>query len=208
LGLAEFNFREMGLVLAIGFSMHNDDHQPTSSSRKLNSVNLTPFVTTQTSYRMTVHTERVVRIVALGSPHGDDQVAWVIAERLSEDPMLRPLVRTLATPWGLIEYLTPACSVIVIDACVGCAPLGAVIRIDESELRTSSLGVRSTHGGSLIESLELANKLERAPRDLVVFAVAVEACEPGAELSTSARCAVDDAVRQVNALLSEWLPMR
>ncbi len=155
---------------------------------------------------MTADPKRTVRIVALGSPHGDDQVAWVIARRLSQDPTLRPLVRTVATPWDLVECLTPNSSVVVIDACVGCAPLGRVMRINENELATSSIGGQSTHGGSLIESLALAKKLRRTARDLVVFAVAVEACGPGAELSESARGAVDEAIDRIHDLLSEWLP--
>jgi hydrogenase maturation protease len=151
---------------------------------------------------------RLVRIVALGSPHGDDQVAWMIADRLSQDPMVRPLVHTLSTPWDLVELLVPECSVIVIDACAGDARPGTVLRLGESELATSPLARRSTHGGSLIESLDLAKSLQKKIRDLVVFAVAVQSCEPGAELSESARCAVDDVVTQVQALLSEWLPRR
>ena len=115
---------------------------------------------------------------------------------------------TLATPWDLVELLVPDCSVIVIDACVGCAPTGTVLRIDESELATSSITSQSTHSGSLIQALELAKSLHRTICELVTFAVAVESCEPGAELSESARCAVDDVVRQVQVLLSEWLPTR
>ncbi|MBI2480123.1 MAG: hydrogenase maturation protease [Planctomycetia bacterium] len=179
---------------------------------------------------MTALRERSVRIFALGSPHGDDQVAWMIAERLSQDLTLQPLVHTLATPWDLVELLVPDCSVIVIDACVreatagwagrettpttvidacfGGATAGTVLRINESELATSPIARQSTHGGSLFESLELARALQRTIREIVVFAVAVESCEPGSELSESARCAVDDTVRQVQVLLSEWLPNR
>ncbi|MDA1052145.1 MAG: hydrogenase maturation protease [Planctomycetota bacterium] len=157
---------------------------------------------------MTASPPRLVRIVAVGSPHGDDQVAWVIADRLSQDPHIRPLVHTLATPWDLVELLVADCSVIVIDACVGIARPGTVLRIGESELATSPLARHSTHGGSLVQSLGLARTLQRTIRELVVFTVAVESCEPGAELSESARCAVDNVVQQVQALLSEWLPKR
>ena len=157
---------------------------------------------------MTDHPEQHVRIFALGSPHGDDQVAWMIAEQLSQDPNVRPFVHKLATPWDLVEMLVPDFSVIVIDAWVGDARLGTVLRIGERELATAPLARHSTHGGSLIESLKLAKSLGKEIRELVVFAVAVESCEPGAELSESARCAVDDAAGQVQALLSEWLPKR
>ena len=152
--------------------------------------------------------ERAVRIFALGSPHGDDRVAWEIADRLSQDPMVRPHVHTLATPWELVERLEPDCSVIVIDAGVGSAAPGTVLRLGEHELATAPLARYSTHGGSLAEALQLARSLQKEIRELVVFAVAVQSCEPGAELSESARCAVGDVAGQVQALLSKWLPRR
>lgn len=157
---------------------------------------------------MTVPAPRNVRVFALGSPRGDDQVAWIIAEKLSRDPSVRVSVHTLATPWDLIEFLVPDCSVVVIDACVGGAAPGTVLRIDESQLAASPLARQSTHGASLVDALELAKTLGRTTRELVVFAVAVESCEPGAELSESAHRAADEAVRQVQDLLSEWLPTR
>ena len=71
--------------------------------------------------------QRIVRIFALGSPHGDDQVARVIADRLSEDPLIRSITYRLATPWDLVELLEPDCSVIVIDACVGVGGMAIAI---------------------------------------------------------------------------------
>ncbi len=149
--------------------------------------------------------ERNVRILALGSPHGDDRVAWVIADRLSQDPHVQSLVRKLASPWDLVHHLVPECSVIVLDACIGSTCPGSIWRISERELANSPLAHPSTHGGSLVQSLELARALHRTIREVVVFGVAVESCEPGAELSESAHSAVDDVVHNVQDLLSEWL---
>ncbi|MEO8497604.1 MAG: hypothetical protein ABI614_21260, partial [Planctomycetota bacterium] len=106
---------------------------------------------------MTISKERVVCNYALGSPHGDDRVAWVIAERLAQDPNVRSLVHPLATPWDLVELLVTDCSVIVIDACAGIAAPGTVLRIGERELASTPLARHSTHGGSLVESLELGS---------------------------------------------------
>ena len=152
--------------------------------------------------------QRIVRIFALGSPHGDDQVAWVVADRLSEDPLIRSITYQLATPWDLVELLVPDCSVIVIDACVGVASPGSVLRIGENELASSPVARQSTHGGSLLQALEMAKALRRTIRELAVFGIAVESCEPGDALSESARHAVGDVVLQIEILLSEWLPKR
>lgn len=155
---------------------------------------------------MTESSPRTVRIFALGSPHGDDQVAWAVADRLSEDPFLQSITYKLATPWDLVELLVPDCSVIVLDACAGVDSPGSVLRIGENELASSPISRQSTHGGSLLQSLDMAKALQRTIRELVVFGVVVESCEPGDALSESARRAVDDAVQQIRILLSEWLP--
>lgn len=157
---------------------------------------------------MSSHAARIVRIFALGSPHGDDRVAWDAADRLSQDPLIQPLVHKLATPWDLVELLTPDCSVIVIDACRGSDSPGAVLCVTQSDLAASPVARQSTHGGSLLGALELARSLQRTIRELVAFAVTIESCEPGAEMSESAHAAVDDVVRKVLVQLSEWLPAR
>ena len=132
---------------------------------------------------MNVGPERIVRIFALGSPHGDDRVAWAVAERLSQDEQVRPLVYTLATPWDLVERLVPDCSVIVLDACVGTASPGTVLRFGERELAASPLARPSTHGGSLFESVELAKSLHKNIREFVVFAVVVVVRRLGMRIS-------------------------
>ncbi|MCA9120255.1 MAG: hydrogenase maturation protease [Planctomycetaceae bacterium] len=151
---------------------------------------------------------RSIQIFALGSPHGDDRVAWVAADRLSQDSAIRPFVHTLVTPWDMVQLLLPDCSVIVIDACLGCSVPGAVHRLTGRELATSPAARHSTHGGSLAGSIELAATLQRTIRELVVFAVEVESCEPGTELSESAHAGVDAVVEQIRAQLSEWMPAR
>lgn len=149
---------------------------------------------------------RSIRIVALGSPHGDDQVGWAIAERLSQDSNVRPFIHILASPWDLIELLQPGHSVIVVDAYVGSASPGTVLRVEENDLANSPINSRSTHSGSLIESLKLAKSLGKEIRELVVFAVAVESSEPNANLSESARYAVNETVQRIQNQLREWLP--
>ena len=145
-----------------------------------------------------------VRILALGSPHGDDQVGWKIAERLVLDPHVAPYVHSLTTPWELVDHVTPDCSVIVIDGCRGAAQPGSVVTCQESELSHLSTRDCSTHGGSLLEAVELARRLDRPIRELVVVAVEIEACRPETELSESALAGIDVAVQMVREKLAEW----
>jgi hypothetical protein len=58
-----------------------------------------------------------VRIVALGSPHGDDRVAWVVAERLASEPALRGSIFKIDSPYQLVDHFSAGCPVILLDAC-------------------------------------------------------------------------------------------
>lgn len=148
------------------------------------------------------HSHRI-RVLALGSPHGDDQVGWIVAQRLSLDPELAPFVHLLSSPWDVLEYLEPRCSIIVIDACHGGSNVGTVVKVPVSRLPQSNLASCSTHGGQLSDALELARRLNKVARQIVVFAIVIEVCEVGAAMSESASNAVSEAVAVIRAYLSE-----
>lgn len=145
-----------------------------------------------------------VCILALGSPHGDDRVGWVAAEKLAEDPRFVRLIHALNTPWDVVEHLDDARRAIVIDACQGLARPGNVTCVEGPELASQRWGRHSTHGGSLPEAVALARNLKQNVGEIVVVAVEVEEAAAGGELSEPARRAVDEVVRKVTALLSEW----
>jgi hydrogenase maturation protease len=111
------------------------------------------------------------RVLALGSPHGDDRAPWLVADRLAELEEFAVSVFKVSSPFEIVGHVDCGVDLIVIDVCFSGAPLGTVVRLNESNLRALSSGLRTSHGGSLIESIELAAALGRRPRSLCVLAV-------------------------------------
>jgi hydrogenase maturation protease len=147
------------------------------------------------------------RILALGSPHGDDRVAWQVAERLGQVPSLHGCVVALASPWDLLDHLNRDTPVILLDACQpepnGSRPSPArVFRFDATDLPALPKGRTSTHGGDLKEILQLADRLGRMPSESVLLAVEIVGTGPEEGLSASGQAAADALERSVLEELS------
>lgn len=149
--------------------------------------------------------EQEVHIVALGSPHGDDQVAWRVAERLALDSTSIRVV-PLTTPWDLLEHLLQERRIIVLDACCTGAAPGTVFRINGLQLDHLPGDRFSTHGGSVAEIIKLATALGRRPQALVILAVEITSANPTSEISERGHLAITELERQVRRELSQWEP--
>ncbi|HXY36416.1 MAG TPA: hydrogenase maturation protease [Planctomycetaceae bacterium] len=146
---------------------------------------------------------KATAVLALGSPHGDDSVAWHAADRLKGDAGLPCVVEKIVSPWELIEYLRSDRKVIILDACSSGAPLGTVVQLREQELANVHTHDRSTHGGSIGESLRLARALGGGSDDLVVLAVEIDE-RNGPEMSRAGQEAVHRLEAATRHILSRW----
>jgi len=142
-----------------------------------------------------------IRILALGSPHGDDRVAWCVAERLQGD---RLTVQKIACPWDLIDHLHSVKKVLILDTCRSGAPVGTLIRRNEHNLEESWLGYASTHAGSISESLRLARVLGRHFGEATVLAVEIDEPLTGGEVSPAASDCVRKLEAEVRQTLLHW----
>lgn len=137
--------------------------------------------------------------VGLGSPHGDDQIGWRIAEELrgrvsDSDPVS---VRTATIPLDLIDWLDGVDRLHLCDACLSEVPPGTLLRFEashaDSRLQLPELaGLRSrgSHDFALPDVLELAFRLDRLPAEVVVHAVSSRRFQPGDGLSDALRAAL------------------
>lgn len=146
-------------------------------------------------------TEPSCCVLALGSPHGDDRVPWLVAERLRDLATLRAQVFKVSSPFEIVNHIDPNVDLIVIDVCVTGAPLGTVVRLDESELGQLYSGVRTSHGGSLVESIELAAALGRRPRSCCVLAIEIHPSEAAPGQTDACQIFVDRLWMQLLAEL-------
>ena len=144
-----------------------------------------------------------VAILALGSPHGDDCVAWHAADRLKCDPRLARFVDKIASPWELVDFLCDDGRILVLDACYSNAPAGTLLQLSEHQLMGSERVRRSTHRGSISESCRLARALGRGINEFVLLAVEIDD-EIRSEISRAGREASVRLEAAARRVLTVW----
>jgi hydrogenase maturation protease len=142
-------------------------------------------------------------VLALGSPHGDDRIAWTIADRLSADPAFHWTCVRLTSPWDVIPHFQANRPTIIIDACRSGAPAGTIHRLTAQELPAQPGMSASTHGGTLVDALRLAESLGYDVLQAVIFAVEMDACQAGAPLSASVRRAAEELAVRIRDELAD-----
>lgn len=137
-------------------------------------------------------------ILALGSSQGDDRIAWTVADLLARDERLRERIVWLKTPWDIPGHLPVQGETIVLDACCSGAPPGTIQRWSAMDLPELAAANRSsTHGGNVAQALRLAETLGHNLSDVSVYAVEIQACDTGSELSPPVRAAVQKLTQLV-----------
>lgn len=133
--------------------------------------------------------------VGLGSPHGDDQIGWLVADRLANTKNLssRWSIRKAAIPLDLLDWLE---GIQFLGICDALDPSSAKEGIQRGEWSRNSepnptavlpllnrMKTGNSHSFQLAEVLDLANTLNRLPSQLVVWAIPAIQCEPEQPLS-------------------------
>jgi hydrogenase maturation protease len=161
-----------------------------------------------------------VRVVGVGSAHGDDRAGWLVAEQLAAEPSGGVEVTSAGDPLRLVSLLDGCARLIVVDACRSGRPAGTVVRTTWAEVRRGLAGAPgadagpSSHGLGVAEALGLAEALGRLPDPAAVALVGIEAGEgldddraaagfaPMAEPSPAVMGAVPTACRLVRELIA------
>ncbi|MGP0057911.1 MAG: hydrogenase maturation protease [Beijerinckiaceae bacterium] len=148
------------------------------------------------------HSPRKVLIAGLGNPdRGDDGVGMIVAHKL--DGRLPDDVAILTRSddmVSLIEDWAGFDALVCVDAA---APTGAPGRIHRIDLATDELprdmSFASSHAFGLAVAIGLARMLERAPRDIVVYAIEGCCFDAGAALTPAVAAAAADAADRIAA---------
>lgn len=120
---------------------------------------------------------KCLRVLGIGSPFGEDRLGWEAVEYLRRAPPRLPGWRiefdTLDRPGpGLLDKMSAADAVILIDAVHGGARPGAVFRIDRKQLLQDGERL-SSHALGVAEVLALGEKLGDLPPCLGLLGVEV-----------------------------------
>ena len=135
---------------------------------------------------------RPVRVVAVGSPLGDDAVGWEVLRALRLQIGDRPGIELHAVEGGqgLIDLLDGRGTLLVVDAVVTGAVAGTVHCFGWPEPRVETLRPGSTHQVRPAEALRLAGTLGLLPPQVVVYGIELERLDPHVGLSPSVAAAV------------------
>lgn len=141
--------------------------------------------------------ESALCILALGSPHGDDQAGWLVADALVNVPQFQGKCHKLATPWDLLTQLKTSCDQIIIDACMSGSVPGTIHQLRLHQLEALQGTFTSSHGCSLPTTLQLAKTLGYDLSRTVVYAIEIDSAEPGRPVSDAVRTGVDELVERI-----------
>ena len=137
-------------------------------------------------------------IVGVGSPHGDDSVGWKVAESLL-DKLDETDVRIeqAATPIQILDWLDGVERLILCDACCGLAVTGETQRWVWPAPELLKLSWSGSHNFSLIASLQLAERLNRLPPDVIIWTVEAKSGNAMDTMSPDVSAAVPRLVHSI-----------
>lgn len=141
---------------------------------------------------------RLVGVLGIGSPHGDDAVGWRLIERLQERCDL-PAAVAAVTPMRLLDHIQPEGDLVIVDACAVELPPGTLVRCVWPDPRIAVGRHRSTHEFGVAETLRMAEALGRLSGRVVVFGVAIAAPIPGDTLTPAVAACLPELERLVVA---------
>jgi hydrogenase maturation protease len=149
---------------------------------------------------------RPIRVIAIGSPLGDDALAWEVVGHLQQKAWPHGIeFQSLAGGQQLLDVLDGRGSLVLIDALGPAGNPGMARRLDWPDPSLEVLRPGSTHQLRPAEVLELASALGILPAQVAIHAVEGEAFDPGCGLSPKVIAAVGELVRRIGAELEEHI---
>jgi len=137
-------------------------------------------------------------IAGIGSPHGDDQAGWRVAERLaSECDSAQLTVCSVKSPVALLDWLDGIRRLIICDACQGLGRIGEVRRWVWPDCELASVAWSGTHDLPLPAVLQLADRLGRLPQSVVIWSVEGAESETLTPLSAEVAAALPKLVADI-----------
>ncbi len=141
-------------------------------------------------------------VIGVGSPHGDDQIGWLIADDLETRGVSELVVHKVSSPLEILDWIDGVEWLGICDACRGEGPAGSWHCWTWPNDRIIQQEFAGTHDIGLTAALELAVRLGRLPATVMIWGVEVGTCQPGDVVSLPAKEAVPDVA---GAILDELI---
>jgi hydrogenase maturation protease len=138
-------------------------------------------------------------VVGLGSHHGDDQVGWLVLDRLQARGYPSELLIRARHPLDLLDRINASQTLLLCDACVGVGQPGTIQHFHWPTDRIAYTRPLGSHDLSLHDVLELGQCLGICPPSVRISTVEGGAWIPGTPLCaavTAAAMELADAIWQ------------
>jgi hydrogenase maturation protease len=141
-----------------------------------------------------------VLILGIGSPSGDDQAGWLVANALKEmgaDSIAGIVVDKLDRPGAnLVARFESANHVVLIDAMQSGEAIGTIRRFGQQDW-TAYGGGLSSHGFGVLGALLLARELGSLPRRVDLYGIEIASVNPGQAPGEAIETAAQALARQI-----------
>lgn len=136
-------------------------------------------------------------VVGLGSPQGDDQIGWLIADALDAQGIIDVFVRKAASPADLLNWIGEVEWLGICDACRGAGTVGDWFCWSWPGLAIDQHTFAGTHDVSLRAVLNLAATLGQAPPVIKIWGIEVGSCGPGEPVSMTLLSRIPQIVESI-----------
>ncbi len=135
-----------------------------------------------------------LRLVGLGSPHGDDQLGWLVVDRLRPELPESVSSHKISAGLDLLTLLDGTERLLIVDASSPSGQPGTVRAFDWPFPELAAMVPLGSHDVGLLEAIRLAETLGLWPDRARLFAVEADQFEPGQVLSPAVRAGLDTVV--------------
>ncbi len=142
----------------------------------------------------------MIRVVGIGSPHGDDQIGWRLVQEIGSLEGVSVQSSLIATPIDLLDTLDGIDLLVLVDACDSGRPPGSVL-VRGWPCDCEEHGRTSSHGLGIASALRLADQLGKLPRRVVLFGVQAGSSRTGDHLSPEVERVLPQIAAQLRMLI-------
>lgn len=136
--------------------------------------------------------------VGIGSPHGDDQAGWRVADALRAMHLPAPIaIHKAQSPADLLNWLAGQRRLILCDACRGQGAVGTIRQWRWPDTRLAHIEFSGTHDLSLVSVLTLAASLKKLPEETFIWTIEAESLKPLSDLSDEVAIALAGLIDRV-----------
>lgn len=149
-----------------------------------------------------------VAVLGIGSPHGDDQIGWVLVDELQKlSPHPDMYWEKVSAPvTSLVNQLSAYDYILAIDAAeIARAPGESILIQNAAGALEQQESLVSSHSMGLLESWQLARALNMKLPTISLFLVQMEQSEPMKPISASLETKIPDMLEELATVLAEQL---